>query len=101
MVEKLNYKVTEDKIHIEDSYLVVKREFKPILSEVKNEHPECQVTKNRTMFTLCMEWATHNMLYNLGLFTSHTKSVDLNYPQNKLCTFAYIVCGLASWIFLK
>lgn len=30
--------------------------------------------------SILQEWAVHKLLYQLGLFRSHTHSVDLNYP---------------------
>jgi len=40
------------------------------------------------------EWRAHNLLYDLGLFRSHTKDVDLNLDESKWHRLGYSVLSL-------
>ena len=71
--------VSTNVIHIEDSYKIKKRDMVPLLLEVKEQYPDCLVFK-RKMGSLVREWVAHNRLYRFGIFKSHTKDVDLEYP---------------------
>lgn len=93
--------VTENNINITDSYTYSKKSFKQILNEIKKYSTNCKVTINRSINNLCREWATHNLLYNLHLFRSHTKDVDLNYPQKWYINLIYFIFGNISLIFIK
>lgn len=81
-MEKLEYTVTKDNIHIKDSYKIAKKEdMIRFLSKIQAEY----ITDHSDYFFFhipfrCMiqEWRTHNLLYSLHLFRSHTKDVDLN-----------------------
>lgn len=35
----------------------------------------------RSNFSLLLEWASHNLLYDLHIARERTKDVDLEYPQ--------------------
>lgn len=73
--------VTTYNIHIIDSYKIKSRkEKRQILEGLKETEPGCQVLKNRKMCSLINEWTAHNRLYRLGLYRSHTKDVDLEWP---------------------
>ena len=88
--------VSKNNIHIEDSYKVNKREdMQMILNDIRAKHSleESDVLK-RTDKSLIREWRTHNILYSLHLFRSHTKDVDLNYPQSKLVEICYAIVSL-------
>lgn len=81
--------VDANNIHIEDSYTINHKEFKGVLNRLK-----CTFTSNvfkRSDWSLCCEWAVHNVLYKLGLWRSHTKDVDLNYPNH--WEWLYIIVG--------
>lgn len=82
--------VTSHNIHIEDSWEIGHKEFKPILLRLKTE--DCLVYK-RWMWSLRCEWAVHNVLYKLGLWRSHTKDVDLNYPIKWYVEVLYVIFG--------
>ena len=78
----MKYAVSKNSIHIEDSYLISKNEFGNELKKIEDLYAgETSVFKYRTYESLEKEWAVHNLCYNLHLFRSHTKDVDLNYPQ--------------------
>lgn len=74
--------VTDDNIHIECSYRVgSKKDMIDILEYIVINYPTNKVVKNRSLKSMCNEWIVHNNFYKLGLWKSHTISVDLNYPQ--------------------
>lgn len=98
--EIMEIRVTADSVHIEDSAFVSKRSFVTILKTIKEVHPECVVFEWRSIFSLAMEWAVHNMLYRLGLWRSRTKDVDLNLPCVAV-RLLYCILGVLCWIFIK
>lgn len=94
------YIVTKNNVHIEDSYTVPKNQFDRVLGKIKTDNPDCEVW-NRCWWSLKFEWATHNFLYMLHILRSHTKDVDLNYPQPWYINWAYNVIGCLVWVFVK
>lgn len=93
--------VTVNNIHITDSWQYSKFSFLRRIEEIAAAHPECLVTVKRDHSSLAHEWAVHNALYNLGLFRSHTKDVDLNYPMKEIIEGIYDVIGWFVWPFIK
>ena len=71
-----------------------------VLNSIRANHSleESDVLK-RTDSSLIKEWRVHNVLYNLHLFRTHTKDVDLNYPQSKIIEIAYSVAYFIVSIF--
>ena len=82
--------VSDNNIRIENGYLVRCRDFEFVLNCIRENEPN-EVTANRSNYSLSCEWTVHNALYKLGLFRSHTKDVDLNYPCR--LEWLYIVLG--------
>ena len=94
-------KVFKNNIHIENSCEVNTREdMQMVLNDIRANHSleESDVLK-RTDKSLIKEWHVHNVLYNLHLFRTHTKDVDLNYPQSKIIEIAYSVAYFIVSIF--
>lgn len=94
----MNYTITENNLHIEDSYKVRKKEMYVALTAIYLENPNSNVWR-RTDSSLRLEWICHNFLYSLGLWRSHTKDVDLN--ADCKIEWLYKVCGCLVWIFVK
>lgn len=46
-----------------------------------------------------MNGGLNNLFYNLHLFRSHIKDVDLNYPQKKWLSICYNVIGFVYFLF--
>ena len=98
MKTKITYKgysilLTNSCITIFDSYTTADRPLiRSILEYVKSQTPN-NVTKNRSMFSLCNEWIAHSLLYKLGIARSHTCNVDLEYPQSVIHTIAWTILG--------
>lgn len=93
--------VSKNNIHIENSCEVNTREdMQMVLNDIRANHSleESDVLK-RTDSSLIKEWRVHNVLYNLHLFRTHTKDVDLNYPQSKTIEIAYSIAYFIVSIF--
>lgn len=97
----LDYKVTENNIHITDSYKIGKHEFDSVLWSIRELYPECRVFNLRSMRSMKKEWATHNALYSIGICRSRTKDVDLNAPICWVIKATYCVVGSFVWFFIK
>ena len=94
-------KVSKNNIHIENSCEVnTKEDMQIVLTDIRASHSleESDVLK-RTDSSLIKEWRVHNVLYNLHLFRTHTKDVDLNYPQSKIIEIAYSIAYFIVSIF--
>lgn len=88
-------------LHITDSYSYSKREFGEVLDCYSLNPAYGELFRNRSMFSLKTEWATHNALYGLGTRREQTKDVDLNYPQKLWEKLVYPVAGCLVWPFIK
>ena len=97
----VEYTITDNNIHIVDSYKVPKARFAPELEHIRLYHPRNAVLVNRSITSLSREWATHNALYCLGIFRSHTEAVDLEYPPKWYMSAMYWVVGAIVWPFIK
>lgn len=83
--------IVSDNVHITDSYQIkYKSVMKQTLLDLAAESPDC-LTWKRTMNSLLREWRTHNLFYDLHLFRSHTKDVDLDYPAKWYTEIAYFL----------
>lgn len=101
----INY-VTDTCIVINDGYLTRKGDFARVLEanamRFQASHGYFPLWwENRSMRSMQLEWATHNALYNMGLFRSHTKDVDIEAEQAWWLTAAYYVCGSIALLFIK
>ena len=96
----VEYTITENNLHIVDSAYIGKDDFWKELAEIWIEHTTNPVFE-RTIYSLLREWATHNFLYNLHIFRSHTKDVDLNAKQKWYEVIGYGIVGRIAWIFIK
>lgn len=93
-MERYEIVVSDNNIRIENGYLVRCRDFEFVLNCIRANEPN-EVTEHRSNYSLSCEWAVHNVLYKLGLFRSHTKDVDLNYP----CRIEWLYILLGSFIY--
>lgn len=90
--------ITRDNIHICDSYLIRRRtEMSGKLLELKVGTDYCRVWHERSERTLIREWRGHNCLYDLGLFRSHTKDVDLDVPTKWWQQAIFAVLSFFYW----
>lgn len=77
---EVQYSVSLNNIHIKDSYKITsEKEMMKILCKIKLQYFSSKYFFYQTSYQeLLNEWKTHNLLYDLHLFRSHTKDVDLN-----------------------
>ena len=95
----MRYTITDNNLHLVDSYKVSKDKYDRELGRIKAFHPNSSVW-NRSFRSMELEWATHNALYYLHLFRSRTKDTDLNYPQKWYAKVAYFIVGNIVWLFI-
>lgn len=88
-------------IHIPNSYLTSKHDFVPYLDTLRSQCPDNEVLTHRSNTSLCLEWASHNFLYDLHIARERAKDCDLNYPQKLWEKIAYPIVGSIGWIFIK
>ena len=81
-------------VHIEDSYTVNDRScIRYIINDLKNTF-SVPILTNRSTYSLASEWIAHNNLYKLHIARSHTKDVDLEWPQKWYYSLAWFLLGL-------
>ena len=87
-------KVSNNCITIINSYTMNNKErMKEYLGCLKVMYPKCEVFK-RSDKSLIREWRAHNLLYKLGLYRSHTKDVDLEYPIERKYEIIWNILGI-------
>ena len=89
-MKKITYKITNNTIKITNSYLVRSKEKMNLMLNLIG----IETVFPRSKESLIKEWRAHNLMYDLGLFRSHTKDVDLNTDESKLRLFLYSVLSL-------
>jgi len=73
---KITY--SKENTHVEDSYQIkLRKSIENEVEWIKSCREARKYPVTRTTNSYVREWKGHNNLYNLGLFTSHTKDVDL------------------------
>ena len=91
--------VTDNNIHISNSYEYSKNSFGAVFSMLRRKYPKNMVLLNRSDKSMAREWATHNLFYDLNLFRFRTADVDLNYPQRWWEKLGYFIIGtFALWV---
>lgn len=80
----IDYNLTNNCLTISNSYKITDKDIMnhelEIIREKEYEN-KYEILNNRTNNDLIKEWRAHNLLYKLNIFRSHTKTVDLEYPQ--------------------
>ena len=88
------YKISKNTLTIIDSYKVTSRDrMNQILYDIQYMHQDSNIWL-RSKKNLIKEWVSHNRLYKLGLFKSHTKDVDFEYPQKWYYKILYFILGI-------
>ena len=96
----MRYTITPNNIHLIDSYKISKKNFQKELNQIRGLHPNCEVWKRKDC-SLKLEWSTHNFLYMLHIYRSHTKDCDLNADQSFFIRAIYAICGAVAWVFIS
>ena len=87
-------------VSIFDSYKVRKCTMRRVLKNIrKADGDNTNVFKNRSLFSLKMEWICHNFLYNIDYQRWRTEDCDLDYPADHP-EWLYCLCGFLVWLFV-
>jgi len=95
-----DYAVSLHCVSILDSYKVRKCTMRRVLKAIrKSDGDNTSVFKNRSLFSLKMEWICHNFLYEIDYQRWRTQDCDLDDPADHP-EWLYIICGLLVWLFV-
>jgi len=83
-------------LHIKDSYKTTA--IADIRARVIDFYDKGLLGKNRSIESYVAEWCAHNFLYEIGLFRSHTKDVDLNDDENLCLRAGYWLLYVIYWL---
>lgn len=95
------YTITDNNINIKDSYLYPKKMFSIVFNTLRKDHPNNNVLLHRTDKSMAREWAAHNLLWDLNIYRSRTKDIDLNYPQKWYVRLGYFILGSFALLVIK
>lgn len=82
---------SENNTHVVDSYKV--KDINLEVMEIIRERNRRKLPVTRTFDSYVREWKGHNNLYNIGLFRSHTASVDLNENNSVIEELIWLIIG--------
>ena len=82
---------SKDNTHVVDSYKV--KDINLEVMEIIRERNRRKLPVTRTFESYVREWKGHNNLYNIGLFRSHTASVDLNENNSIIEELIWLIIG--------
>lgn len=88
-------------VHISGSSMMSRTEFLIALYGHEETQEWVEVVQHRCDRSLLREWAAHKLLYQLHAWRTHTKSVDLNYPQKWWERLFYFIAGGISLLFYR
>jgi len=97
----MRYKVYPDRLKLYSSAVVPKSRYETELQRIRNLHPSMPLWMNRSTRSIKLEWATHTMLYNLGLWIDKTADVDLEYEPRWYKKLAYWAVGAIALSVIK
>ena len=97
----MRYRVFDNRVKLIDSYLVPKRKFSRELTAIRNLHPDIPLWKTRSIRSMRLEWAAHNLLYDLGIRRTLTADVDLNYELRWYQKVGFGILGSFALLFIK
>ena len=91
--DNLKVNINENNIKIINSYRINnKKEMKEILTEIFERDPYKDV-RTRKIDESILEWKTHNILYNLHLFRTHTIDCDITENEQLHRMIIYQILG--------
>lgn len=97
----VKYRLGADCLTITGSHAVPRILFREALESIKSANANSAFWSFRSMASLRREWATHNLLYALGVKRDRTADCDLNLFQKWYVRFAYFVVGSIALIVIK
>ena len=82
--------ITDDNIHIKNSYLITSDDKKlEIIDDLLESFPWFK--DHRTNKDMLSEWRVHNWFYRLNIKKNNTKDTDLEYKQNFFLKLLYAI----------
>ena len=88
------YDITENSLTICYSYRYKQTsEMISMLQTIICLNNDCKLFETRKLKDMIAEWQTHNLLYYIGLFRSHTRSVNFEANQSKFMKILYKIFG--------
>jgi len=91
---KLEIKLSDNNTHIVNSYIIKTRKvMESKIEEILTERRTKGYLVTRSINSYVREWKGHNRLYNLHLFRSRTKDVDLEEPSKWYLEFIWLILG--------
>lgn len=97
----MQYRIYGNRVKLFDSHLVPKDRFEVELNAIRYMHKDCPIWQARSMASMRREWATHNLLYSLGIKLNKTAHCDLEFEQTWYNKLAYGVVGTVALLFIK
>ena len=92
-----NATTTPTNTHIVDSCSVKSKEdMRAFLQALRDEVPEEMAVNQRDMESQIREWRSHNFFYQMHVFRSRTKDVDLELKQT---WYRELFCRLVSFFY--
>lgn len=93
--KEIEYKVSNVNLAIINSYKIKnKADMKNILYKIMNQESEHKFDVfKRSVKGMVQEWRAHNIIYNLGLFRTHTCTVDLEANQKWIFKIIWKIIG--------
>lgn len=96
----MEYTLSKNNLHIVSGYKIRKWNMRKELKVVRDAaKPGETIVFERSLFSLKMEWITHNFLYRIGYKRKQTGDPDLDNPCDRP-EWLYIMFGLLVWIFV-
>lgn len=88
----LKARATENNTTIFDSHIVKSFSgMRSLIYYMRGNAPKEYAIRRRSVTGMIHEWRVHNLLYELGLFRSRTKDVDLNTDQSWYAKVLYFI----------
>lgn len=85
---------TKENTHIPNSYLVNNKDtISAYVDWIIDFRKAMKYTVSRSKESYIREWLGHNKLYELGLYKSHTKDVDLNENNSVIEELIWLIIG--------
>lgn len=88
---RVEIEYNENNVRIKDSYKIKTKEYMKLILTLFKERTGFK--SKRSIDSWLKEWKTHNRLYRLGLFRSHTADCDLEEYEKLHRLIAYEIIG--------
>ena len=88
---RVEIEYNENNVRIKDSYKIKTKEYMKLILTLFKERTGFK--SKRSIDSWLKEWKTHNRLYRLGLFRSHTSDCDLEENEKLYRLITYEIIG--------